>query len=194
MKLPNKPKKVKSKNDIRFYCVITGDSISIRDTLTHEYIYLLEDTKEESDLTKSVIKGLLEMDDMTYYTLVLNTGVRSDYLQMCAKRYIDGLKDVKNTESIEWVNNAWFDVTMKYLQDNNLGEMVPINAVKALEAILAYKPPVPRTRKIVGTSKNILEVKETVEEGPQETIEETKPEETKEEILVKPKKKLVRKK
>lgn len=156
-------RKVKSKNDIRFYCVISGENLSIRDTLTHDYLAFL--TLDDTGKALEIVQGLLELSDIDYYTLVLNTGVGTDYLKECAQRYKEGLKDTRHTESIEWVNKAWHDQTIQLIEDNNLGEMEPIGANGALEAVLKYEEPKGKRRPLT----HAKEEDSTSEEEPVET-------------------------
>lgn len=179
--------KVESKHDIRFYCVKCGDSISVRDTLTHDYLYFLtvtEDNKEDLE----TIKRLIELDGVDYYKEVVGCGVRKDYLTVCAKRYIDGLKDTQHNEAIEWVDKAWFDTTIQILKDNNLGEMPPISGVKALEAVLQLDD-TPHT--LHTPKKKAIDILKDVEE---DITKGEKVEEDKKPIELKHKRKLIRKK
>lgn len=174
-------KKVESKHDIRFYCVVCGENLSIRDTLTHDYLAYL--TLDDTGKALQVVKSLLELGDKEYYTLVLKTGVSKEYLQECAQRYKDGLKDTKHTESIEWVDKAWFDQTVRLIEGNNLGEISPIGANGALEAILAYKEPEKRLKRPM-TATNTSPIEEiTLEEETTEEVQDTTPEETKDHTL-----------
>ena len=191
-------RKVESKHDIRFYCVECGECLSIRDTLTHDYLAYL--TLDETGKALEVVKSLLEMEDKEYYTLVLKTGVSKEYLQECAQRYKEGLKDTRHTESIEWVDKAWFDQTVRLIEENNLGEISPIGATGALEAILAYKEPEgkkgrPITHNVEyrdddNTTNDVEEVEDTrpaQEEETPETPEEEKRPARKKKLIRRPK-------
>lgn len=141
MKRLNVNKKVESKNDIRCYYKISNNMISLLDTLTHDYLLHLDNEEDGEKVVSNTLRTILAMDDLTYYKFILEVGVDKEYLKDCAKRYISGLKDNKHLESIEWLDKAWFDSTMQYIDKHSLGEMMPINGKKALEATLSYIEP-----------------------------------------------------
>lgn len=150
-----KKDKVESKGDIRFYCVVCGTDISVRDTLTHEYIAMIETSKPslgEGRVPREelqLIADLLSMDYIDYYHFVLSSGVSKDELKRLVSENKDRLKDSKNNESVEWVHKAWHDQTIQLIEKYKLGEMTPIGVNKVLEAILSYRKPLREEKPVV---------------------------------------------